>query len=124
SFFGLGSVKEAFVILLCSPAYYVKHCGSALIVRGVWRFFQRDSGSPRQNFQRFPKTDVFMLLNKDDDIATFATTPAAIALPPRIDIERRTMIVVEGAQSLVRGTNLTQRDVVANHVDNVVGLFD
>ena len=63
------------------------------------------------------------LLHKVDDIAKLATSPAPIALPPRIDVERRLLVVVEGTQALEGGTRRTQGDIGANDGDDVAGLL-
>src|SRR5439155_11411179 len=100
-----------------------KHTGAALMLPAVARFFYRDSGAPRQQFQRLAKIDALVLLNKADDIAVFTTGPAAVALPARIDIEGGARVVVEGAQGLEGGARGAQGEVAADDIDDVVGLL-
>ena len=95
-------VQQALVKLLGRPADYIKHGGAALVLHGIWRFFQSDSGAAGQKFERFGKADPLVFLNKSDDIAVFITGPAFVILPLRIDDEGGIVIVVEGTQPLER----------------------
>src|ERR1700720_4695695 len=64
------------------------------------------------------------LLNKLDDIAVLITGPTTVTLAPRIDVKGRAVIVVEGANTLEGRSGRAQRDVTANDIDDVVGLFN
>src|SRR5262245_62219090 len=65
-----------------------------------------------------------MLLNKSYDVAVFAARPAPIALPARIDVEARSMVIMERAKALIGGAGRTQGNIAANHINDVVGVFD
>src|SRR5437870_4083565 len=65
-----------------------------------------------------------MFLNKIDDIALFIAGPTPIALPARIDVERRAVVVVERTEAFEGGPDGAQRHVAADDIDNVVGLLD
>ena len=67
---------------------------------------------------------MFVFLNKTQHVAVFPTGPAAVALPPRVHVEGRVVVVVEGAQPLEGGAGRPQRQVAADDVHDVVGLFD
>src|SRR5262249_5548583 len=122
--FGFGGVEVKLVILLGGPAYYVKHGGSALVLRRVGRFFQHDSGAASEKFQRFDKTDVFVPLDKADDIARLATGPTAVALAERVNVEAGSVVVGERAEALEGAAGGSQRNIGADNLDDVVGLFD
>ena len=62
-----------------------------------------------------------MFLNEIEDIAAFVARPAPVALTARINIERRTVVVVERTKAFEGLTDLTQVDVSANDIDDVVG---
>jgi hypothetical protein len=65
-----------------------------------------------------------MFLNESEDIAVFPAGPAAIALPARIDIKGRPLIVMEGTQALKGLAGRTQADIAANDFDYIVGILD
>ncbi len=87
-------------------------------------FFQGDSRSAGQKFERLGKADPFVFLNKSEHVAVFTTGPASIALPVRIDDEGGTAIVVEGTQTLERVPRRAQFEIAFDHLDDVVGFFD
>ena len=62
-----------------------------------------------------------MFLNEIEDIAAFVARPAPVALAARIDIERRTVVVVERTKAFEGLTDLTQVDVSADDIDDVIG---
>src|SRR5262245_11416127 len=64
------------------------------------------------------------LLDKLDDIAKCAAGPTAIALPPRIDVERRPRIVVKRTEPFERRADRAQIEVTADDIDDVVGFLD
>ena len=51
-------------------------------------------------------------MDEGEDVAVFAATPAAIALPARIDVKGWTLIDVKGAQSLVGRAGGAQADPI------------
>ena len=61
---------------------------------------QRDAGPAGEQFQRLAEVDLLELLHELNDVAVLAARPAAVALAARIDVERRTDVVVERAQTL------------------------
>jgi hypothetical protein len=73
--------------------------------------------------QCFRDADALSLLNEPYDVAVFATRPTAKALTPRIDVQRRTTIIVKGTKPPEVGPRQLQRDIVPDDIDYVVGLF-
>jgi hypothetical protein len=95
-----------------------------MVLSGFGFFLQGNSCAPGQQLQCFTKINPLVFLNKRDDITVFLARPASVALPARIDIERRAMVIVERAKPLKCGADGTQGDIAAHDINNVVGIFD
>jgi hypothetical protein len=67
---------------------------------------------------------VIVFHDEADDIAMFLARPALIALPLRMDIKGRPMVLVKRAQSPEGRADLAQSDITADDIHDVVGLFD
>ena len=75
-------------------------------------------------FEGLGEGDVFVFLNKAEDVAVFTTGPAAIALAAGIDVKRGAVIVVEGTEAFELFAGRVQSDIGADDIDNVVGFLD
>ncbi len=65
-----------------------------------------------------------MVLNEIKDITVFSARPAPIILKLRIDVERRTMIVMERTKAFELFAGRVQSDIGADDIDYVVGFLD
>ena len=86
---------------------------------------QRDARFLSDRAHRFRKADVFQLLHKGEDIALLVAAETIEVVVLSIDAERRRLLLVERAQArVVLRTALAQTHVLADHLDDVGGLFD
>src|SRR6516162_7312104 len=67
---------------------------------------------------------MLVFLDKVEHVARLATGPALVTLPPGIDVERRVLVVVEGAKTLVSRPHRPQPDVTADYRNDVAGFLD
>jgi hypothetical protein len=54
----------------------------------------------------------------------FAAGPTTVTLAARVNVEGRTLVVVERAEAFEGGAGAAQKHVAADDIDNVVCLFD
>ena len=71
-----------------------------------------------QDLERLGEADAVALHDEAEDVAAQATAEALPALASRRDIERRRLLTVERAESLVGAARLLQLDGLADHVDH------
>ena len=76
---------------------------------------QLHTGSMRQLFYRFSKTEVVHLDDERNDIAALATTKAVPVAARGVDVEGRALLIVEGAQALQAGSPSTLESYVFAH---------
>src|SRR5262249_36133323 len=118
-----GGVEQALVVLLRRPADGVEQLELLGRPDRVAVLLELDAGAAGQHLQRLGKADARVLLNKTDDVAVFTTGPPGVAVAGRVDGEGGPRVVVEGAQALEGGAGRAQGNILADDIDDVVGLF-
>lgn len=90
---------------------------------GALRFHgnARALGEDRQGFFEL---DALGLLNEREDVAPLSTSEAFERLPLRIYVEAGSLLVMEGAEPLVRLARALELDHGSDHVDDVARLAD
>src|SRR6185437_12393126 len=120
--FGSGIVQQAALVLLLGPVHDAEQPHPGLVLRRR-RVIQLDARAVRQNDAGFLEADLLHFLHEGDDVAVLAAGPTAVALAARIDVERRARIAVERAKGFECWAGRFERNVTADHGDDVaVGL--
>ncbi len=83
-----------------------------------------DAGLRREDLERLGERQAVALHHEAEDVAALAAAEALPGIPGRRDRERRCLLAVEGAQTLVGGAGLLQRDRLTDDVDDAELVLD